>query len=170
MSLNTRTPTARWHRSAPACGPKSTSAPGDLYGESEDPAKTTYSRMDLIERPCSSCGTGANMRYERTHVSYETAVVRTERRTGSSSARGAWRAAAGGAGSEPACCRRPSRRASPSQGNLHARGSNPGRTHQLLSLSHVSTRAQLVSASSMRKAKALCWSSSGSGNKCNEAH
>ena len=44
-----------------------------MYGESEDPAKTMYSIMDLIKRPCSSCGKDANVRHESTHVSYDMA-------------------------------------------------------------------------------------------------
>ena len=55
-----------------------------LYGQSEDPAKTTYSRMDLIERLCSSCGKDANVRRESTHVSYDTAGDSNRVRKGSS--------------------------------------------------------------------------------------
>ena len=45
------------------------------YGKTSDPAKTTYSRMDLIERPCSSCGKDANTRHERTRTSAMTRLV-----------------------------------------------------------------------------------------------
>ena len=40
--------------------------------------------MDLIERPCSSCGKDANTGHERTHVSYDTSGEQPSRKGSSS--------------------------------------------------------------------------------------